>query len=301
MRIHWLLMGTAVCALTGLAQSVQLPAPPTVVTSTGSTRGVVQGTMGFAGRGFMGSPVTGAPYSAQRVNEHVQVAVDGTRFTQNNGQVTIYRDSQGRVRTERSMMGPNAPADVPTVIEIQDPVAGFSYSLDVQNKVAHRVALQTPETRRQAPTGIGGGVATGVSGGVATRSNTGTGVLTGTITASAAGAAASRPRPEIKQEDLGTQVMEGVVAQGHRNTMTWAAGSQGNDRPFEVVTENWFSPELKETVLNKTIDPRSGESTTKLINISRNEPSADLFVPPADYQVVDETGPFQIHWSSQRP
>ena len=147
------------CALTGLAQDV-------TSTSTVSTRGVVQGSMGFAGRGFMGSPVTGASYSAQRVIEHVQVAADGTRFTQNNRQETIYRDSQGRVRTERSiMMGPNAPADVPTVIEIQDPVAGFSYTLDTQNKVAHRVALQTPETRRQAPTGIGGGVVAGPGGG----------------------------------------------------------------------------------------------------------------------------------------
>jgi hypothetical protein len=301
MRIHGLLMGTAVCALTGLAQDV-------TSTSTVSTRGVAQGSMGFAGSGFMGSPVTGAPYSAQRVSEHVQVAADGTRFTQNNRQETIYRDSQGRLRTERSMMmGPNAPADVPMVIEIQDPVAGFSYTLDAQNKVAHRVVLQTPEMRRQAPTGIGGGggarvgggVAAGVGGGVET-SNTRAGVLTGMIPAPAAGAVTSRSRPEMQQEDLGTQVIEGVVAQGHRSTMAWAAGTQGNDRPFQVVNENWFSPDLKEMVLSKTIDPRSGESTTKLINISRNEPSADLFIPPAGYQVVDETGPFQIHWTSQR-
>ena len=301
MRIHWLLMGTALCALTGLAQVV-------TTTSTGSTRGVVQGSMGFPGRGFTGSAVTGAPYSAQRVSEHVQVAADGTRFTQNNRQETVYRDSQGRVRTERSiMMGPNAPVDVPTVIEIQDPVAGFSYTLDVQNKVAHRVALQTAETRRRAPTGIGGGVGagigggvvTGVSGGVVTSTITRAGVLT-TTTPPSAGAVASRPGPEMKRDDLGTQVIEGVVAQGHRNTTTWAAGSQGNDRPFQVVNETWFSPDLKETVLSKTIDPRSGESSTKLINISRNEPSADLFIPPPDYQVVDETGPFQIRWTSQR-
>jgi len=120
------------------------------------------------------------------------------------------------------------------------------------------------------------------------------------ITAPPAGAATSRSRPEMQQEDLGTQGIEGVVAHGHRNTMTWAAGSQGNDRPFQVVNETWFSPDLKETVLSKTIDPRSGENTTKVINISRNEPSADLFIPPPDYRVVDETGPFQIHWTSQR-
>jgi hypothetical protein len=82
--------------------------------------------------------------------------------------------------------------------------------------------------------------------------------------------------------------------------MTWAVGSQGNDRPFQVVNETWFSPDLKEMVLSKSIDPRSGENTTKLNNISRNEPSANLFIPPADYRVVDETGPFQIHWTPQK-
>ena len=294
MRIHWLLMGTALCALTGFSQVV-------TSTSTVSTRGAVQGNMGFPGRGFIGSPVTGAPYSVHRVSDHVQVAADGTRFTQNSRQETVYRDSQGRVRTERSiMMGPNAPVDVPTVIEIQDPVAGFSYTLDVQNKVAHRVALQTPETRRQAPTGIDGGVGAGVGGGIAMSSNTRAGVFTEMIPAPGASAATSRSRFVMQQEDLGTQVIEGVAAQGHRNTMTWAAGTQGNDHPFQVVTETWFSPDLKEMVLSKTIDPRSGENTTKLINISRNEPPADLFIPPADYQLVDETGPFQIHWTSPR-
>jgi hypothetical protein len=48
------------------------------------------------------------------------------------------------------------------------------------------------------------------------------------------------------------------------------------------------------------VDPRSGEHTTKLINIKRAEPPADLFKPPAEYKVVDETGPFQIHWTEQR-
>jgi hypothetical protein len=290
MRINCLLMVMAVCALTGRAQDA-------TSSSTASRGGVAQGSMGFSGRGFMGTPVTGAPYSAQRVSEHVQVAADGTRFTQNNRQETIYRDSQGRIRIERSiMMAPNASADAPTVIEIQDPVAGFSYTLDAQNKVAHRVALQTPETRRQAPNGMGGGVTTGAFGGVPTSSSARAGSYTGMIIAQAT----SRSAPETKQEDLGTQEIEGVVAQGHRNTTTWAVGTQGNDRPFQVVNETWFSSDLKEMVLSKTIDPRSGENTTKLINISRSEPSGELFVPPADFQVVDETGPFQIHWTSQK-
>jgi len=93
-------------------------------------------------------------------------------------------------------------------------------------------------------------------------------------------------------------VIEGVAAEGHRTVQTWPTGAMGNDRPFQVVSEYWYSPEIKEAVLNKSSDPRSGENTTKLINISRNEPDPSLFMPPADYAVVDETGPFQIQWTT---
>ena len=289
MRIRWFLAGMAACSLTAPAQLQD-----TVSSSTMVNRGTIQGSMGFSGRGFMSTPVTGAPYSAQRVFERVQVAADGTRFTQSNQQETIYRDSQGRVRTERPMMGPNSAPGAPVVVEIQDPIAGYSYTLDNQNKVAHRIALQTPESRPgAAPNRVVGAVAA-----PATNTVVRSGVLTGMIAPPAS--AVALPRPEVKQEDLGQQVIEGVVAEGHRNTQTWPTGSVGNDRPFQVVNETWFSPDIKETVLSKNSDPRSGENTTKLINISRNEPSADLFMPPGDYQVVDETGPFQIHWTAPR-
>src|SRR5437762_4454514 len=65
---------------------------------------VSKGTMRMSPRMYPGPVVTGAPYSAQRVSEHVQVGADGTRFTSSNQQETTYRDAQGRTRTERSMM-----------------------------------------------------------------------------------------------------------------------------------------------------------------------------------------------------
>ena len=67
------------------------------------------------------------------------------------------------------------------------------------------------------------------------------------------------------------------------------AGSQiGNDRPIVHVQEVWTSPDLHVTVLTKTSDPRSGESTIRLQNIDRSEPDAAFFRAPADYQVIDE-------------
>jgi hypothetical protein len=247
-------------------------------------QGMVQGTVNLSGRTFMGTPVLGAPFSAERVSEHVQTAADGTRFTTNNRHETIYRDSQGRVRTERTVtMGPTDVAGAPGIVEIQDPVAGFSYALDAQSKVAHRTALHAPPTTPPERA-----MAANAGGGTAARATMGP------------TSANARPQPDIRQEDLGQQTMEGVIVEGRRTVRTWPAGSQGNDRPFQVVTENWFSPELKETILSRNTDPRSGENTSRLTNVSRTEPSANLFQPPPDYQVVEENGPFQIHWTATK-
>lgn len=269
----------------------------TAWSASSTTNGnVISGTVTMSGSSsFPGPPVTGAPFSAQRINEHVQVAADGTRFDTGSQQEKIYRDSMGRVRTERSlMMLPNPPTDGPVMIEIQDPVAGYTYTLDVQNKVAHRTAMQMRQFRQ----------------GVNTPANTpGTVVGTGGVAAAApaviqqpapATASGAKPRMQGTQESLGTQVIEGVIAEGQRIVTTWPAGAVGNNRQFQTVSELWISPDLQETVLSKHIDPRSGESTMKLVNISRDEPSPDLFQPPPTFQVVDETGSFQIHWTATR-
>jgi len=110
----------------------------------------------------------------------------------------------------------------------------------------------------------------------------------------------SRAHPEVTRETLGNQLIEGIMAEGHRLVQTWPAGSQGNDRPFQTTSERWFSQELQLTLLSKNLDPRSGENTTKLVNINRAEPPSELFQPPSDYTIVDETGPFDIQWTGTR-
>jgi hypothetical protein len=80
---------------------------------------------------------------------------------------------------------------------------------------------------------------------------------------------------------LGTQTMEGVIAQGTRQTTTWPPESQG-------FTETWYSPELKAMVLSKTIIVNDGESTLKLIHISGVEADPALFQPPPDYTIADD-------------
>ena len=67
---------------------------------------------------------------------------------------------------------------------------------------------------------------------------------------------------EAKNESLGSQMIEGVAAEGTRTTHTIPAGSMGNERPIEVTYERWHSKELQLDVLIKSVDPRSGESHT---------------------------------------
>jgi hypothetical protein len=106
--------------------------------------------------------------------------------------------------------------------------------------------------------------------------------------------------PKTTTEDLGTQIIEGIQTEGQRHTVTWPVGAIGNDRPTTYTIETWNSPELKEVILRESDDPRNGESTDKLVNISRSEPDPSLFEPPPGYTVKDETGEFTIHWVAAR-
>jgi hypothetical protein len=58
-------------------------------------------TMRFRAESFGGSTITGAPYSAEEVDENQQTLADGTHITQLMPTVKKYRDSMGRTRTER--------------------------------------------------------------------------------------------------------------------------------------------------------------------------------------------------------
>ncbi len=92
---------------------------------------------------------------------------------------------------------------------------------------------------------------------------------------------------EPVKEALGKKVIEGVECEGTRTTVTIAAGTIGNERPIDIVSESWYSPELQLVVSSRHSDPRFGETSYRLASINRAEPDKSLFVPPADYKVED--------------
>jgi hypothetical protein len=62
----------------------------------------------------------------------------------------------------------------------------------------------------------------------------------------------------------------------------------GNERPINIVSERWYSPELQIVVMTKQSDPRFGETTYRLTSINRTEPARNLFEVPADYTLKTE-------------
>ncbi len=90
--------------------------------------------------------------------------------------------------------------------------------------------------------------------------------------------------PKGERSSLGTKTIEGVKAEGTAVTRTIPAGEIGNRDPIVVRHESWYSPELKVTVLTRQSDPRYGDTVYRLTHIRREEPAADLFKVPDDYE-----------------
>ena len=273
----------------------------------------------MASESFGGKTVKGAPYSADSITETVQTLADGNRII-NRSTGSLFRDSEGRTRREQTLKGLGifGGGEEPLqTIFINDPVAGVTYSLDTRTHVAHKGMTFTFELAGKP--GIEGGqrfdfkVAPG-SAGVAGTSRS----IILTAPAGAPPAGAPMPPPDVDhftlrteggvagtyvfktfpgekdnavKEQLGKQMIEGVEAEGTRTTITIPAGEIGNERPIEIVSERWYSPELQIVVMTRHSDPRTGETTYKLTNINRAEPAKTLFEVPAGY-TVKEGPPF---------
>lgn len=85
-----------------------------------------------------------------------------------------------------------------------------------------------------------------------------------------------------KQEDLGTQSVEGITAHGVRETQTIPNGSTGSE--VVLTDEYWYSDELHMNVMVKHSDPRTGSVTMTLTQATRTDPDPSLFQIPEGYK-----------------
>jgi hypothetical protein len=94
------------------------------------------------------------------------------------------------------------------------------------------------------------------------------------------------PNP-VRTENLGEEIILGFRSHGTRVITTLPPGEIGNDRPIDIVSEQWFSPDLQLVMRSLHRDPWAGEFTTTVVKISRGEQPASLFEVPAQYKVID--------------
>jgi hypothetical protein len=182
--------------------------------------------------------VAGAPYSAEVVTESIEALADGNRIVHRTT-ARVYRDGAGRVRREED----RGPGQAPSVF-ITDPVAGVSYSLDPDNKVA---------VKTQGGTGATVPHVTDERGTLILKSEVDPGDLErkrhieeAIVTSAPADLAhvvvlgtepsvkiaKVAPAWEAKVEKLPAKQVEGLSAEGTRTTRTIPAGAIGNERPI---------------------------------------------------------------------
>lgn len=202
-----------------------------------------------------GIVVKNAPYSAESSSISIQTLFDGNKIT-SKFLSKVFRDSEGRTRTEQIMSEDEAKSSYSQMretITISDPVAGFNYYLNPVAKTARKVELKPYKPF------------------------TSSGVID---------AKAKTPDYKFSNSTLPETTIEGLLCTGMKTTNTTPAGAIGNEREIVMIMESWYSKDLKITVLSKTIDPRMGDRTTELKNIKQGEPDKSLFEVPKDYTIT---------------
>jgi hypothetical protein len=282
-------------ALTSLAWAQQGDEPPKIFTRTfaahfGGAGNAMEQGFGVAGVKVLDTMndevVKGAPFSGTLRTESTRTFADGNRIHQ-EGSSKMWRDKEGRVRTEAEiMLPPGLAQDAPTLISISDPVAKVRYVLEPERKIARKLPF-APEFKVRH------------TAGPVTAAGPGMMQIAVAPPPDAAGAPehhrdvifyskGKRMDDEAKSENLGERDFDGVRATGTRLTTTIPAGEINNDRPIEIVSENWYAKSLKTTVMSKHSDPWAGDFTSRLTEINTNDPDPGLFAVPPGYSVVED-------------
>jgi hypothetical protein len=238
---------------------------------------------------------TGRPYSAEATTEFVQVLGDGNKIARRST-VRIYRDGEGRTRREELASDGTVKS-----ISIYDPVAHVSYVLDPTTRTARRSPIRMVYPSKAVADKVGAEreAAARVAGKIEVAPEPLPAQAAGEdmrkrqteLVVRAAGAGALQPAMRVQrdasEESLGQKVIDGVLADGKRVTTVLPAGAIGNQQAITVSSEQWFSPDLEILLTTRHTDPRTGETSYTLSNITRGEPAAGLFDVPADYTVQE--------------
>jgi len=271
--------------------TMMMAAPPPLPLAGGDTMSFMQFEMTGPAE-----VVAGKPYSASLTVEVLQPLVDGNSITVEHHS-RVFRDAQGRTRRDDEL---GIAGVVQHSVLIADPIAGQSFTLDPE----HRIAQRLPQTSQR---GAQVAFAQDLHGDSAGASSSFDVSLPSPLAAAkpasvdvalhpAAAATFSADTPiklpfpgDPHSVSLGEKTIEGVRVTGTRTTVIIPAAAIGNRAPIEIVTEQWYSPELNVVMLSEHRDPRVGQTRYRLHDIARSEPDATLFRVPDGYTVSDSS------------
>ena len=200
-------------------------------------------------------PRPNAPFSATARTTWVQILPDGSTVTYQNERA-VARDMDGRIFQERRRFIPvpdvNNQQSQVRVIDYSDPVEHTLYDCNPYTKVCNLYPYFEPVTQPLSPAGL---------------------------------------QPDgmsfLTRENLGTDTFEGLDVQRSRETVTFYKQSIGNTNTILRIVDYWYSPALGINVKVVRHDPRDGDQTLWLTDISQSAGDPQSFKVPEGYRIID--------------
>jgi hypothetical protein len=201
------------------------------------------------------TPIPNAPFTAVVDVQHTAIRPDGS-ITNLKSIRNLARDGRGRIHNESRTVVPAKSTNAPEVLHIHlyDPQTRVSTEIDVPkhsyftHTMNHPPSTVPPTVRFGSPSGTG------------------------------------LPQNDFsKEEDLGSQEIEGVTARGVRETQIIPAENSETGKEITVTDEYWYSDELRINLVMKHNDPRTGAITLRVTQITRGEPDPAVFEIPEGY------------------
>lgn len=199
-------------------------------------------------------PKANAPFAATAKTEWVKILPDNSTVTAWN-QRSVARDMDGRIFQERTSFVPQGSNREPQVrvVEYSDPLQHTIYTCNTDSKTCNLHNYFPRQTAEQlAPEGL---------------QKDGTTYLT--------------------RENLGTETYEGIEVERSRETFTFYKLTIGNTRTILRTVEYWYSPALDVNLKVARRDPRDGDQTLWLTDITMSAPAPETFEVPGEFRVYD--------------
>ncbi|HZP05091.1 MAG TPA: hypothetical protein VFB43_09335 [Terracidiphilus sp.] len=203
-------------------------------------------------------PKPNAPFTAIAKTTWVQILPDNSTITYQNERV-VARDMDGRIFQERRTFVP-VPDDGKQqsrahMLDYSDPVEHTLYRCNPAGKICNLFPYYQPATQPLRPAGL---------------------------------------QPDqmsfLTRENLGTDTFEGLEVQRTRETFTFYKESIGNTKTILRVVDYWYSPDLGVNVKVVRHDPRDGDQTLWLTDISRSAADQSYFKIPSGFRIIDHRG-----------